>query len=150
MPTRRTQLAAFGLGLAAAPLAGASAARAAAPWRIVARRQQITLPAAPTPGVTYIATFELTDESGKPMGEAAAGTSVVDVTTEGPVILSQVVLRLTDGELHYQRIMNRFGGYPRRATGAVVGGTGAYAGASGQVQITWPDADTIQIAVERT
>lgn len=166
MPSRRAYLAgagalAGGLAIAAIPAgAGAEPPRpVGAPSQpdpgaqppqsveVYARRTQITLPSLPTLGITYIATFDLTDPAGAEAGTAVAGTSIVDVTTDGPVMLSQVVLRLAGGELHYQRVMNRFGDYPRTATGAVLGGTGDYATAQGDVQITWPDADTIHIVV---
>lgn len=71
----------------------------------------------------------------------------MDVTLDGPVILSQVVLQLADGEIHYQRMIDRFGAYPRAAVGAILGGTGVYAIARGDVQVIWPDQDTIKIAL---
>jgi hypothetical protein len=155
MPTRRTQLATLGLGLLAAPLAvplaAPATARAAAPeatlLQVLARRKQITLPALPALGITYIATFDLTDAAGTALGDAFAANSVVDISLAGPVILSQVMLRLAGGEVHYQRVMDRFGAYPRSAPGAILGGTGVYATARGDVQIVWPDADTIQITL---
>jgi hypothetical protein len=150
--TRRAHLTGLGLGLGllAGTLAGSARAAAADPvppgqLQVYAKRKQITLPEVATPGITYIATFDLTDASGAPVGEAAAGNSVLDVTVDGPVVLSQVVLRLAKGELHYQRLMNRFGNFPRSATGAILGGTGTYATARGDVQIVWPDQNTIQI-----
>jgi hypothetical protein len=145
MTTRRTHLAGLGLGLVAGTLAVPAPAQARSTVELVARRKKITLPELPTLGLTYIATFDLTDPAGAAAGEAAASTSIVDVTLDGPVILSQVVLRLADGELHYQRMINRFGAYPRTAVGAVLGGTGVYAIARGDVKITWPDQDTIKI-----
>jgi hypothetical protein len=145
MTTRRNHLAGLGLGLVAGALAGPAPARAKSIVELVARRKKITLPELPTPGLTYIATFDLTDPAGAAAGVAAASTSIVDVTLDGPVILSQVVLQLADGEIHYQRMINRFGAYPRTATGAILGGTGVYAIARGDVKITWPDQDTIKI-----
>ncbi|MEJ3744677.1 hypothetical protein WEI85_28565 [Actinomycetes bacterium KLBMP 9797] len=141
----RRVLASLGLGVLGGAAVAAAPARAAAPLEIVARRKQITLPQVPAIGGTYIATFTLTDPAGAALGEAAAHTALVDVTPEGPVMLSQVVLKLRDGEVHYQRIMNRFGPFPRTAVGAIVGATGAHAGRTGAVDITWPDADTIKI-----
>jgi len=144
---RRDHLAGLGLGLVAGALAVPAPAAARSTLELVARRKKITLPDLPAPGATYIATFDLTDAAGAATGTAAASTSIVDVTLEGAVILSQVVLRLADGEIHYQRMINRFGAYPRTATGAIVGGTGAYAIARGDVAITWPDEDTIKLAL---
>jgi hypothetical protein len=114
---------------------------------LIAKRKRMTLPDLPTPGLTYIATFDLTDQAGAAAGVAAASTSIVDVTLDGPVILSQVVLQLADGEIHYQRVINRFGAFPRTAVGAILGGTGVYAIARGDVKITWPDLDTVAIAL---
>jgi hypothetical protein len=148
MISRRGCLVSLGTGAVGGALALPATALAAperAALKVFARRKQITLPAVPTPGLTYIATFDLTDSAGAAVGDAAAATSIVDVTTAGPVILSQVILRLADGELHYQRMMNRFGNYPRTAVGAILGGSGAYAGARGDVRISWPDADVIAI-----
>jgi hypothetical protein len=58
-----------------------------------------------------------------------------------------VVLHLADGEIHYQRVMDRFGAFPRTAAGAVTGGTGAYRDATGEVAITWPDENQVDLAV---
>lgn len=120
---------------------------AAAELRLVARRTKITLPELPTLGITYVALFDLFDQARAKVGTAAAGSSVVDLTPAGPVVLSGVVLTLKDGQIHYQRLINRFGGYPRQSVGAVLGGTGAYGGARGEVGIVWPDADTIELTV---
>lgn len=178
MSTRRSQLANLGLTVAAATVgaaagatigttvgaaadatmgtdAGAPAGPAVAGARaaddtiqLTARRTKITLPALPAAGVTYIATFDLFDQSGTKVGTAASGSSVVDVTTAGPVVLSSVVLKLNNGEIHYQRLMDRFGDYPRTATGAILGGTGTYRGIRGEVKITWPNADQINLVVQ--
>jgi hypothetical protein len=145
MSSRRTHLTTLGLGLLAGAVAAPAPARAEVPAEILARRKQITLPAVPALGLTYIATFDLTDAAGAPLGTAAASNAIVDLLLEGPVILSQVVLQLADGELHYQRLINRFGTYPRTATGVIVGGSGEYATAQGTLEITWPDADVIHL-----
>jgi len=144
---RRDHLASLGLGLVAGALAVPAPAQARSTVELLARRKKITLPDLPTPGLTYIATFDLTDPAGAAAGVAAASTSIVDVTLDGPVILSQVVLQLADGEIHYQRMINRFGAFPRSSVGAILGGTGAYAIARGDVKITWPDQDTVAIAL---
>ncbi|WP_117211548.1 allene oxide cyclase barrel-like domain-containing protein [Allorhizocola rhizosphaerae] len=160
MTTRRTHLTRFGLaaaaGFTAAATTAAGPAAAGVPRRmqdqivLSARRKQITLPVLPALGVAYIATFDLFDRSGATVGTAAAGATVVDVTTGGPVVLAHVVLVLADGEIHYQRLMNRFGAYPRTATGPIVGGTGIYACICGEVDITWPDAERIDLVVRPT
>ena len=144
---RRNHLAGLGLGLVAGALSLPAPARARSIVELIACRKRLTLPELPTLGLTYIATFDLTDPAGTAAGVAASSTSIVDVTLDGPVILSQVVLRLADGEIHYQRMINRFGAYPRTATGAILGGTGVYAIARGDVAVTWPDQDTIKIAL---
>lgn len=154
MSTRRNHLA--GLGLAAAGITIGAAttsptpARAAAPTTpitLVARRTKITLPDLPTLGLTYVALLDLFDQAGVKVGMAAAGSSVVDLTLTGPVVLATVVLRLADGEIHYQRLINRFGDFPRTATGAILGGTGVYEDIRGEVQISWPDADRVDLVV---
>jgi hypothetical protein len=154
MTTRRAHLAALGLAgaalpLAALPLAASTAwgADAAPPLRLTATRTQISLPALPSVGVTYIATFDLADADGQPVGTAWSSSAVVDVNLEGPVVLGVIVLRLTDGEIHYQRVINRFGDYPRTSTGAILGGTGTYNAAAGTVDVSWPDPDTISLVV---
>ncbi|WP_370417639.1 hypothetical protein AB8O64_02555 [Streptomyces sp. QH1-20] len=43
---------------------------------------------------------------------------------------------------------NQFGAYPRTAVGAVLGGTGDFSCASGQVAETWPDADHVELIVQ--
>lgn len=152
MSTRR---AAFGLA-AAVPLAGvplAAAARAgagvpkAAPLSLVATRTHITLPAAPTLGVTYIATFSLVDGDGKPAGVAWSSSAVVSLDTGGPVVFGMIILHLAGGDIHYQRVIDRFGGYPRKSTGAILGGTGDYATAAGTVDVSWPNAKKIDLTV---
>jgi hypothetical protein len=156
MPTRRAQLAALGLvaavpfaavPFAAVPFAAAAPAAAAGTVQLTATRRQLNLPAVPALGVTYIATFDVKDGTGAAAGTAWAGSSIVDVTPDGPVVLSMVVLRLADGEVHYQRVIDRYGPYPRTATGAVLGGTGAYQSATGTVDVTWPDANTVALAL---
>lgn len=162
MSTRRAHLTRLGL-VAAAPLAVAAAplaagARSAGPGaapaerptaslELTARRTKITLPDLPTLGLTYIALLDLFDSADKKVGQAQTSSFVIDVTLDGPVVLGTIVLRLADGELHYQRIINRYGGYPRTATGAITGGTGAYRDAAGQVDVTWPDAETVALAI---
>jgi hypothetical protein len=149
MGTRRAHLAALGLAAAtpAAVLAGATAASAADSMSIVATRKQITLPAAPTLGVPYIATFDLTDSSGTALGTAWSSSAVVDVSPAGPVVFGAIVLDLADGQIHYQRVINRYGDYPRKSTGAILGGTGKYAAATGSVDVVWPDDKTIDLTV---
>lgn len=114
---------------------------------LTARRTEITLPAVPTLGITYICQLDLSAESGTTVGTAYAGASVVGLTLAGPVVLAVVVLRLADGEIHYQRVMDRFGGFPREATGAILGGTGGYRGIGGEVEISWPDEERIDLVV---
>ncbi len=155
MTTRRAHLTRLGFAAAAglAATAGAAPARAGGPRRteasivLSARRSQITLPVVPTLGLSYIATLDVFDGSGARVGTAAAGATVVDLTLDGPVVLAHVVLKLSGGEIHYQRLMNRFGAYPRTAVGAILGGTGSHAGISGEVDISWPDADRIDIVI---
>lgn len=160
MSTRRVAL-----GLAVAvPLAGASLAAAqpafgapaspaagsptADPLTLVATRTQITLPAAPTLGIGYIATFDLVDGAGKAAGTAWSSSAVVDLdSTVQPVVFGMIVLRLADGDIHYQRVIDRFGDYPRKSTGAVLGGTGSYARAAGTVDVVWPDEKKIELTV---
>ncbi|MGH3713758.1 MAG: hypothetical protein ACRDT4_09915 [Micromonosporaceae bacterium] len=159
MSTRRAHLTSLGLAAAtplavAAPVALASAAPAAAatrvagPMELVARRTKITLPDLPKLGVSYIALLDLFDSAGTKLGQASTSSFVVDVAVEGPIVLGTIVLQLADGEIHYQRLIRRYGDYPRTATGAITGGTGEYAGATGEVDVSCPDADTVQLAVK--
>lgn len=155
MSTRRTHLASLGaLGAGALGVAGftlAAPARpahaACDPWQLVARRTELTLPAVPTLGVPYLCLLDLSDPAGAPAGTATADATVVGVTLDGPIVLATVVLQLLDGEIHYQRILDRFGDYPRTAVGAILGGTGAYRDMRGEVDISWPDPDQVDLTV---
>lgn len=122
MSTRRSYLAGLGgLGLTAAGVAvGATAAAPAAPAlaqvdpppadpvALIARRTTLTLPELPAIGVPYVCLLDLFDEAETQVGTATAGATVVGVTPQGPVVLASVVLHLADGEIHYQRVMDRF------------------------------------------
>lgn len=153
MSTRRSHL--TGLGLTAAGVAvAATAAPAPAlaqeqpePLALVARRTEITLPDLPALGVPYVCLLDLFDEADTQVGTATAGATVVGVTVDGPVVLASVVLHLADGEVHYQRVMDRFGDFPRTAVGAILGGTGSYQDATGEVEIAWPDEEQIDLLV---
>lgn len=114
---------------------------------LVARRTELTLPSLPTMGVPYVCLLDVFDEAAQQVGTATAGSMVVGVTLEGPVVLGLVVLHLADGEIHYQRIINRFGAFPRTSNGAILGGTGAYSGARGDVGISWPNDDQVDLLV---
>jgi hypothetical protein len=150
MSTRR-QLAGLALGTAAGvTLAAAGAPTPAAaqePLSLIARRTELTLPDLPALGLPYVCLLDLFDQAGTQVGTATAGAMIVGVTLEGPVVLASVVLHLADGEIHYQRVMDRFGAFPRTAAGAVTGGTGGYRDATGEVAITWPDENQVDLAV---
>ncbi|HET6213698.1 MAG TPA: hypothetical protein VFE14_12615 [Micromonosporaceae bacterium] len=155
MSTRRSHLATLGLAVTGLSAIGVTAAPSPAfgsapgePFRLTARRAKITIPDLPALGLTYIAMLDLFDEAGAAVGQAAAGASIVDITLDGPVVLASVVLKLADGEIHYQRLMNRFGEFPRAATGAILGGTGTYHDIRGTVDISWPDADRVELVVQ--
>lgn len=161
MSTRRSYLAGLGgLGLTAAGVAvGATAAAPAAPAlaqvdqppadpvALIARRTTLTLPELPAIGVPYVCLLDLFDEAETQVGTATAGATVVGVTPQGPVVLASVVLHLADGEIHYQRVMDRFGDFPRTAAGAILGGTGGFRDVRGEVEISWPDPDRIDLLV---
>jgi hypothetical protein len=150
MSTRR-QLTGLALGAAAGLTLGAAGghdpASAAASLRLSAHRTELTLPDMPALGVPYVCLLDLFDEQARQIGTATAGSMVVGVTMEGPVVLGSVVLHLADGEVHYQRIMNRSGAFPRTAVGAILGGTGAYRDARGEVGVTWPDEERVDLEV---
>lgn len=157
MPTRRVQLANLALAAAAVPIlttepasARGGAPSSAATIELSAQRTKINLPDVPALGTPYVTLLDLFDSRGGAAGHASAGSLVIDVTPQGPVVLGFVVLQLGDGDIHYQRIIRRHGGYPRTAAGAVTGGTGEYAGAAGQVDISWPDADRVDLVVHLT
>jgi hypothetical protein len=146
MSTRR-QLAGLTLGTAAALSLGAPAVAQPAPLTLTARRTELTLPAVPTLGLPYVCLLDLFGETARQVGTATAGSMVVGATVDGPVVLASVVLQLADGEVHYQRLMNRFGAFPRTAVGVIVGGTGAYHGVGGEVDISWPDEERVDLVV---
>jgi hypothetical protein len=114
---------------------------------LTARRTELTLPSLPALGIPYVCLLDLFDETARQVGTATSGSLIVGVTLEGPVVLATVLLHLPDGEIHYQRLMNRFGGFPRTAVGAILGGTGAYRDARGEVGISWPDDEQVDLAV---
>jgi hypothetical protein len=135
-------------GSAGGPGERAAGSPAADPLTLVATRTQITLPAAPTLGIGYIATFDLVDGDGKAAGTAWSSSAVVDLkNTAQPVVFGMIVLHLADGDIHYQRVIDRFGDYPRKSTGAILGGTGSYAQAAGTVDVVWPDEKKIDLTV---
>ncbi|SDD96834.1 allene oxide cyclase barrel-like domain-containing protein [Actinokineospora iranica] len=121
----------------------------ATPIRLVSRRTRSTLPDMPTVGSTYVVLSDLFDDRGDAAGRGFATCSIVDVTAAGPVVAATMVLRLADGEIHYQRVFDRFGAYPRSGTGAILGGTGAYRDVLGEVEATWPDADQVDVVIHQ-
>ncbi|MCC9307266.1 hypothetical protein LN042_09150 [Kitasatospora sp. RB6PN24] len=116
--------------------------------QLTAIRTQNTLPEVPDLGLTYVSTLDLFHADGSRAGSGVASSAIVDLTPSGPVVLSQIVLTLAGGELQYQRVIDRFGSYPRTAAGAILGGTGKYRGSSGDVEITWPDEDRIELTIK--
>ncbi|MGK5733756.1 hypothetical protein [Streptomyces sp. URMC 124] len=93
-------------------------------------------PEHPKEGDTWAVYADLQDAAGKPAGDGSAVCTVVLLRYEGVVAQCRYVLRGTDGTLVLESMENRFGRGPHRADAAVVGGTGTYAGAKGEVQLT--------------
>ncbi|MGH3657413.1 MAG: hypothetical protein ACRDUA_12200, partial [Micromonosporaceae bacterium] len=132
-------------GPRAAPAPGPGAK---APLELSARRTEITLPpGVPSLGLTYIALLDLFDTSGTKVGQASTSSFVVEVTTGGPIVLGFIVLQLEKGAIHYQRLIRRYGDYPRTTVGAITGGTGDYSSGSGHVEVSWPDAERVDLVV---
>ncbi|GGX65310.1 hypothetical protein [Streptomyces hiroshimensis] len=93
-------------------------------------------PEHPKEGDTWAVYADLQGPGGEPAGDGSAVCTVVLTRYEGVVAQCRYVLRGNDGTLVLESMENRFGRGPYRADAAVVGGTGAYAGAKGEVQLT--------------
>lgn len=109
---------------------------------VVAKRTLMSAPASPSVGLGFIAGGELSDGQGHAqVGDGYSHCGVVSVSVAVPPAVTThctSVFRLQDGELHlsgmrtYKSIAAGFDD----ATVAVVGGTGAYANARGEGEVT--------------
>ncbi|MER7110602.1 hypothetical protein [Streptomyces sp. NPDC000229] len=80
-----------------------------------------------------------TNKKGKPgkkIGDASAHCSAVDVTRHGYVALCHRVLRTDDGSISLSDSIDRFGRLPHGGRSAITGGTGKYADAEGEAELT--------------
>ncbi|MGW6918055.1 hypothetical protein ACWGB8_30215 [Kitasatospora sp. NPDC054939] len=138
----------------AAAVGGAATASLAAPAHASTRAQELTLygrrtaaniPGVLTAGVPYFVHFELRDQDGEVVGTESAHSTPITVGTDGALILSTIVLRLTDGTITGTSAFERplpavtegvTTGFAHWShTFAVTGGTGAHRGASGELTI---------------
>ncbi|MFD9634564.1 hypothetical protein [Streptomyces violascens] len=150
-----SKVVAGGLGLVAvsAGSAVASPRRAAAgeSLTIYATREGLTLPSLPTAGMGFSTQLKLTDDTGDSLGDGSASIMIVSVDRilSTPLVLGTVVLRLPRGELHLQ-IYCPFIAPGRTQTGAIIGGTGGYRSAVGEVTRTTPNNTdiTLELAID--
>ncbi|MFI5756986.1 hypothetical protein [Streptomyces sp. NPDC051569] len=116
----------------------------------VAVKKADTEPRTVTLGASWVTYLELHEaRNGKPgrmIGDGSARCGAVLVTKEGPVTQCQRVLRLHDGSLALSAMIDRFGSGPYTGSSAVVGGTGIYATAAGDAEITL-DGDLVRFRI---
>ncbi|MFV0130154.1 hypothetical protein ACLGI4_21020 [Streptomyces sp. HMX112] len=73
---------------------------------------------------------------GKKIGDAFSHCGAVEVRNDGHVALCHRVLRTDDGSISLTDAIDRVGKLPHGGKSAITGGTGKYAGAEGQADIT--------------
>ncbi|MGK5549559.1 hypothetical protein ACSNOH_33260 [Streptomyces sp. URMC 127] len=100
-------------------------------------------PEHPRAGDTWAVYADLQGPSGERAGDGSAVCTVVLTRYEGVVAQCRYVLRGNDGTLVLDSMENRFGRGPYRTDAAVTGGTGAYAGATGEVRLTVENQRTL-------
>lgn len=118
----------------------------------VARKQADTEPRHPEVGDSWVTYLQLRQASGggragAVVGDGSARCSAVSVTDRGIITQCQRVLRTDGGTIALSAMIDRFGAGPYTGPSAVVGGTGAYAGAEGQATITL-DGPLVRFRIE--
>lgn len=73
---------------------------------------------------------------GKKIGDVSSRCTVADKNRHGYVALCHRVLRTDDGSISLSDSLDRFGPLPHGGRSAVTGGTGKYADAEGEAEIT--------------
>jgi hypothetical protein len=126
-------------GLAgASPAAERPAGRAPVEW--VAVKTADTQPRKLTPGASWVTYLDLHQSvggrAGRGIGDASAACAVVEVTRKGAITQCQRMLRTDGGSLALSALTDRFGAGPYTGDAAIVGGTGDFAGATGESRIT--------------
>ncbi|MBT2383993.1 hypothetical protein [Streptomyces sp. ISL-11] len=113
--------------------------------RLTAVQKVGTQPDNPRTGDSWVTYFDLhttavdragKESAGRRVGDASDRCEVVLARYEGVVTQCQRVLRTDDGTLVLTSMTDRFGRGPWVTTAAVTGGTGTYAGATGEARIT--------------
>jgi hypothetical protein len=147
---RRTALAVLATSVAGTTLAAATPAQAApAADRTITfttRRASITLPGLPSLGLPFSIDLELRDPAGKVIGDGSVAAMVVALVLGPPLKIvthDKAVLRFADGEIHCSSMHDRT--VPNAGVKhpmAIVGGTGAYRGATGDGTLEYT-TDTI-------
>lgn len=141
---RMASAAAVGVGAALGAAGTAHAARRASTLNLSGKRAAADIPNVLTAGTPYFVHYELRDAAGTPVGTESAHSLPITVGLDEALVLSTVVLRLTDGTLTAAGAFERplpavtevvLGYQPWSHTFAVTGGTGAYNGASGELTI---------------
>ncbi|KIF69207.1 hypothetical protein HY68_12410 [Streptomyces sp. AcH 505] len=118
----------------------------------VAEKQADTEPRHPEVGDSWVTYLQLREGSAKGgnrpvIGDGSAKCSAVAVTDRGIITQCQRVLRTDRGTIALSAMIDRFGAGPYTGPSAVVGGTGAYAGAEGQATITL-DGPVVRFRIE--
>jgi hypothetical protein len=114
---------------------GRSAATAPQTLVLVAKRQVMTLPSAPTVGVTFVAGGDLFNEAGATkLGDAYSQCSVakLDAATLTTTATCATTLRLEHGEILLGGLRVYSSGHFNDTTMAILGGTGDYSTARGE------------------
>ena len=152
-PRRAAMAALAGVGLAATPAVAAAATPGprASTLTFTTVRKSITLPAAPTLGVTFSIDLELHDTSGAVIGTGSVNAMVVELVVGPPptiVTHDQPIFRFAGGEIHCSTMHERTVPNPGKLFPvAVVGGTGTYNGASGEGTLEYTTADVTTITL---
>lgn len=138
--TRWAHVAIVAGSLAAALAVPASAAGTGGEAQVIeltGKRGLFTLPQAPTVGVAFLAGGELLSGGQTRAGESVSTCAVAKVSTTVPPAASAsctTVFRLADGDLHLASLREYANGRFAPTTMAVLGGTGKYSAARGEVK----------------
>ncbi|MCC3767620.1 hypothetical protein [Streptomyces sp. UNOC14_S4] len=148
------------MGLAAAAVAAAgavtisvlslqpAAASAEKELRLTTVQKADTRPEYPRTGDHWVTYYDLhttatgrdgKETKGKRVGDASDRCDVVLARYEGVVTQCERILRTDQGTLVLTSLTDRFGRPPYTTTAAITGGTGTYAGATGEARVTLTD-----------
>ncbi|HJP79826.1 MAG TPA: hypothetical protein VJ914_36475 [Pseudonocardiaceae bacterium] len=136
--------------LAAATVLGVASSGAAAPHQpanqtltLLGKRSAITLPAAPTLGIGFMAGGDLYDSTGTTkLGTAYSACTVVAISVAVPPVITAEctsVFRLSGGDIYLGSLRDYLSGGFSNAKVAVLGGTDSYNDARGDGTVSVAD-----------